>query len=151
MTALVIPNAIGIVTKKEKVRLRCLLCSFQYTFASLISRDSTFDVLMNIWRIAHPGAVMIATSTANGTSRPASVQDGELPKVASAHKETECACGKAGKHYAETALDTILPSSPEKIYNLMFNSGWYRTFLSENQLLRGSLLYVLTYSRHRII
>ncbi|TXT04993.1 hypothetical protein VHUM_03813 [Vanrija humicola] len=124
MTALVIPNAIGVVTGKEK-----------YTFASLISRDSTFDVLMNIWRIAHPDDVM-AASAANGTSRPPSVTDGEAPQAVAAHRRTECACGKAGTHYAEVALDTVLPTSPEKVYNLIFNSGWFRTFLYENQKLK---------------
>ncbi|WOO84709.1 uncharacterized protein LOC62_06G008226 [Vanrija pseudolonga] len=124
MTALVIPNAIGVVTSKEK-----------YTFASLISRDSTFDVLMNIWRIAHPDDVM-APSVANGASRPPSITDCEAPQAIATHRSTECACGKAGTHYAEVALDAVFPSSPEKVYNLIFNSGWFRTFLYENQKLK---------------
>lgn len=93
---------------------------------------------MNIWRIAHPGAVMTQSAAPN-SSRPPSVVDAATPQVAVVHKSTECACGKAGKHYSETALDTTFPSSPEKVYNLMFNSGWYRNFLSENQKLRGRL------------
>lgn len=34
-------------------------------------------------------------------------------------------------------MDTIFASSPEKIYNLMFTSEWYKTFLLENQKLKG--------------
>ncbi|KAL1407061.1 hypothetical protein Q8F55_006474 [Vanrija albida] len=124
MTALVIPNAIGVYTAKER-----------YTFASLISRDSTFDVLMNIWRIAHPDDVM-TPSVANGTSRPPSVTDCEAPQTVASHRTTECACGKAGTHYTEVALDTVFPSSPEKVYNLIFNSGWFRTFLYDSQKLK---------------
>lgn len=81
---------------------------------------------------------MVSSSNANGTSRPASVAEVDAPQTsATTHKRTECACGKAGKHYAETALDTVMPSSPEKIYNLMFNSGWFKSFLSDNQQLKG--------------
>lgn len=97
---------------------------------------------MNIWRIAHPGAEMPSV-IANGTSRPASVVDGGAPAVSAGHhRSTECACGKAGQHYAELALDTTFPSSPDKVYSLMFNSGWYRTFLSDNQKLRGRPLSI---------
>ncbi|BEJ10935.1 hypothetical protein CspHIS471_0103570 [Cutaneotrichosporon sp. HIS471] len=124
MTALVIPNAIGVTTNKDK-----------YTFASLISRDSTYDVLVNIWRIAHPGAEM-PNLVPNGASRPASVMEGSPPAPIATHSSTECVCGKEGQHYSESVLDTVFPSSPDKVYNLMFNSGWYRSFLSDNQKLR---------------
>ncbi|EIW77611.1 GRAM-domain-containing protein [Coniophora puteana RWD-64-598 SS2] len=43
MTALMIPNAIQIKTRQA-----------QYTFASLLSRDTTYDVIFNIWRLARP-------------------------------------------------------------------------------------------------
>ncbi|WVR03539.1 hypothetical protein IAU60_000531 [Kwoniella sp. DSM 27419] len=130
MTALVIPNAIGV-----------------YTFASLINRDSTYDVMMNIWRLCNPNAVMSNASLlqAAGQSRPGSVVGDymERPGAPSAgsggkkgHAPTQCACGRDGKHYSETALETIFPSTPEKVYNLMFNSGWFKTFLSDSQKLR---------------
>ncbi|WVF65961.1 hypothetical protein IAT40_000699 [Kwoniella sp. CBS 6097] len=136
MTALVIPNAIGVTTSNAK-----------YTFASLINRDSTYDVMMNIWRLCNPNAVMSSISLGQGTnlgSRPGSVVGDDVetaPGTASTsnkkgHGPTQCACGKEGKHYSETALETIFPSSPEKIYNLMFNSGWFKTFLSDNQKLK---------------
>ncbi|OCF40765.1 hypothetical protein I317_05460 [Kwoniella heveanensis CBS 569] len=135
MTALVIPNAIGVVTPNAK-----------YTFASLINRDSTYDVMMNIWRLCNPNAVMSSVSLGQGTnlgSRPGSVAGddvGMAPGTASSskkgHAPTQCACGKEGKHYSETALETTFPSTPEKIYNLMFNSGWFKTFLSDSQKLK---------------
>lgn len=76
-------------------------------------------------------------SAPNGTSRPASVTEGSSTAPVAVHSSTECACGKARQHYTELALDTTLPSSPDKVYNLMFNSGWYRSFLCDNQKLRG--------------
>ena len=57
--------------------------------------------------------------------------------TAKGHAKTQCTCGKEGKHYSETALDATFPSTPEKIYNLMFTSAWFKTFLSENQKLKG--------------
>ena len=120
MTALVIPNAIGVYTSKER-----------YTFASLISRDSTFDVLMNIWRIAHPDMEMTSSTAPNGADDAASPDDSAV--------DDSAAKAKGIGHYAEVALDTTFPSTPEKVYNLMFNSGWYRTFMSESQKLRGEL------------
>lgn len=112
----------------------------QYTFASLISRDSTFDVLMNIWRIAHPNMEMTPSTAPTGTDE-ATPEEGsaEVEKGKPlAHKSTACACSKSAEHYAEVALDTTFPSTPEKVYNLMFNSGWYRTFMSDSQKLRGA-------------
>ncbi|WWC58203.1 uncharacterized protein I303_100739 [Kwoniella dejecticola CBS 10117] len=138
MTALVIPNAIQVSTGNAK-----------YTFASLIARDSTYDVMMNIWRLCNPNAVMSSVSL-GGTnmlgSRPGSVVGDEAEGPATAgtggaggskgHAPTQCACGKDGKHYNEIALDTTFHSTPEKIYELMFNSGWFKNFLSESQKLR---------------
>ena len=43
MTAFVIPNAIQLSTRTAK-----------YTFTSFLSRDTTFDVLYNVWRLARP-------------------------------------------------------------------------------------------------
>ncbi|WVQ62718.1 uncharacterized protein L199_000866 [Kwoniella botswanensis] len=139
MTALVIPNAIQVSTGNAK-----------YTFASLIARDSTYDVMMNIWRLCNPNAVMSSVSLANTNnigSRPGSVVgDEDAPAAgggasgggatAKGHAPTQCACGKEGKHYNETALETTFPSTPEKIYELMFNSAWFKSFLSDNQKLR---------------
>ena len=54
------------------------------------------------------------------------------------HAKTQCSCGKEGKHFTETALDTTFPSTPEKTYNLMFNSGWLKDFMSNDQKLKGT-------------
>jgi hypothetical protein len=43
MTAFVIPNAIQISTHTTK-----------YTFAPFLARDTAYDVIFNIWRLAHP-------------------------------------------------------------------------------------------------
>ena len=43
MTAFVIPNAIQLSTRTAK-----------YTFTSFLSRDTTFDVIYNVWRLARP-------------------------------------------------------------------------------------------------
>lgn len=37
----------------------------------------------------------------------------------------------------DTAMDVIFPSTPEKIYNLMFTSGFMREFWVEDQKLMG--------------
>ncbi|WWD22486.1 hypothetical protein CI109_106979 [Kwoniella shandongensis] len=145
MTALVIPNAIGVSTPNAKVSdARWPQADPQYTFASLISRDTTYDVMMNIWRLCNPNAVMSSVSLSQATnfgSRAGSVAGDEAEttnaKPTKGHAPTQCACGKEGKHYSEVALDTTFPSTPEKVYNLMFNSGWFKTFLSDNQKLRG--------------
>lgn len=143
MTALVIPNAIGVSTANAR-----------YTFASFISRDTVYDVMMNIWRLCNPNAVMSALSLSATPSRPGSISGEPASTIATAtpggqgeigggpvgvpgdHKPTQCACGRDGKHYPETALEAIFPSTPEKVYNLMFNSSWLRTFLSDSQNLR---------------
>jgi hypothetical protein len=47
------------------------------------------------------------------------------------HKVTACACGKEGKHYSELAIDVVMPGTPERIYNLMFASGFLKDFMRE--------------------
>lgn len=51
-TAMVFPNAIGIKTLHAR-----------HTFRSLLSRESTYDLMVNIWKINHPSV----KSTVNGT------------------------------------------------------------------------------------
>lgn len=43
MTALIIPNAIQVATLHVK-----------HTFASFLSRDATYDLIVNIWKLSHP-------------------------------------------------------------------------------------------------
>ena len=140
MTAFVIPNAIQLSTRTAK-----------YTFTSFLSRDTTFDVLYNVWRLARPedsydmGASSQRVSLDEGEGDAAAADGtavngaGAVAKKAAAKaKVTQCECGRAGKHYTETAMDAIFPGTPEKIYNLMFTSGFMKDFMRENQKLIGA-------------
>ena len=55
-------------------------------------------------------------------------------------KATTCACGREGKHYSETAMDVIIPGTPEKINTMLFASGFIKEFMSENQKLLGEIV-----------
>ncbi|PPQ66054.1 hypothetical protein CVT24_000236 [Panaeolus cyanescens] len=147
MTAFVIPNAIQITTRQAK-----------YTFASFLSRDTTYDVIYNIWRLARPdentiskrgiaagnGGVGGGGGPGDGGGTPGGGDGGEGPANNSsvpagaksvAHGPTRCACDKDKLHYSETALDTVIPGTPEKIYNLMFASGFMKEFMAGPQKL----------------
>ncbi|KIY51998.1 hypothetical protein FISHEDRAFT_56236 [Fistulina hepatica ATCC 64428] len=130
MTAFVIPNAILVTTRQAK-----------YQFASFLARDTTFDVLYNVWRIARPDNVGLSGEqlltgpagavTAASTPDAVPVDGGTLPKV------TKCLCGTPNHpaHYKEVALETVIPGTPETIYNLMFTSGFIKEFLVKDQKL----------------
>ena len=70
-----------------------------------------------------------------------------------AHAPTQCNCEKGGKpHLATTVMDSTFPGSPEKLYNLIFTSGFMRDFLSNDMQLTGEhstalLLHVRTLAR----
>ncbi|KAI5120801.1 hypothetical protein M0805_002428 [Coniferiporia weirii] len=131
MTALFIPNAIQITTRTTK-----------YTFASFLSRDTTYDVIHNIWRLARPDAESIRSGDASvrvSLEDPRLLQDDESPVGVVprfVNKVTECKCGKEGTHYPETAMSATFPGTPEKIYNLMFASGFIKGFMIEDQKLK---------------
>ena len=141
MTAFVIPNAIQITTRQNK-----------YSFTSFLSRDTTFDVIYNIWRLARPED---ANSVGSGSAGPSVDRIPEATVVASGlngqvlatgnqavvmqNRQTECLCGKEGRHYSEKALEMVVPGTPEKIYSLMFASGWMKEFLVVDQKLFGAL------------
>jgi hypothetical protein len=95
--------------------------------------------MMNIWRLCNPNAVMSSASGERTRSRaPSDAGAVDAPGAGGkGHAKTECACGKEGKHFTETALSTTFPSTPEKVYNLMFNSGFLKEFMSDNQKLKG--------------
>lgn len=142
MTAFVIPNAIQITTRQSR-----------YSFASFLSRDTTYDVIYNIWRLARPddirsirsGQESIEGGSANGSFVPPGV-NGPNGRTSVEHsgvkkaqrKATQCACGKDGRHYPEVAMEATFPGSPEMIHNLMFASGFIKEFLSVNQKLLGT-------------
>jgi hypothetical protein len=145
MTAFVIPNAIQITTRTTK-----------YAFASFLARDTAYDVIFNIWRLARPedglseeeplgrsaldGSHMLETAS---PTESAVISIGEVAPLI--HKVTYCVCGREGTHYSELAIDTVLPGTPERIYNLMFASGFLKDFLRENQKLEGKFLFFLPF------
>jgi hypothetical protein len=137
MTAFVIPNAIQITTRTTK-----------YTFASFLARDTAYDVIFNIWRLARPEDGLSEDETsgrpaldATLTLEPGSPTGSGETSIGSVatptHKVTFCACGREGKHYSDLAIETVIPGTPERIYNLMFASGFLKDFMRENQKLEG--------------
>ncbi|GAA5975614.1 hypothetical protein JCM5350_002669 [Sporobolomyces pararoseus] len=210
MTAYVIPNAIQISTMHAR-----------HTFASFLSRDTTYDLIGNIWKMVHPviptsaglpdhsptgsddeggggppasangddagiasgvekdsgtpgregrgmrkrlkgfrrprggtgessnaggSKVIMEVSepsgsnggkgggtggSGNNSARPGSPNGGEKRQV---HAVTQDTCPTL-KNLKEVCMDTIFPSAPEKIYNLMFTSGFMKDFWTENQKL----------------
>jgi VAD1 Analog of StAR-related lipid transfer domain len=73
-------------------------------------------------------------STIGSTTMPAGTV------VVPVHKGTQCACGKEDIHFTEFIMDTVLPGTPERIYNLMFASGFLKDFMRVNQKLDGKLI-----------
>ncbi|KAH8110583.1 hypothetical protein DFH11DRAFT_1619082 [Phellopilus nigrolimitatus] len=135
MTALFIPNAIQITTRTAK-----------YAFASFLSRDTTYDVMHNVWRLARPDAESIRSGDASARisldDQMALMPNGDSSSLGTSllspvmNKVTECKCGKEGTHYPETAMSATFPGTPEKIYNLMFASGFIKEFMRVEQDLR---------------
>lgn len=133
MTAFVIPNAIQMTTRQAK-----------YTFASLLSRDTTYDVIANIWRLARPEDNVELPDSRNVSTRDmasitTSVSEASTKEypVAGPNKVTHCVCSKNSSHLSELALETVLPGTPDKIYNLMFASGFIKDFMKVDQRLTG--------------
>ncbi|SCV74169.1 BQ2448_6601 [Microbotryum intermedium] len=193
-TAYVIPNAIQITTLHAR-----------HTFASFLSRDSTYDLICNIWRMVHPvvppSAALPDSAGRAGSVHPDSEEedaddDGSQPTKKSSKKRLRGLRKRGGtseerkgdtksftnpgvtstnvngstsrmanpsssspggpsgpskpaavlhavttdrcptlKKLKEVCMDVVFPSAPEKIYNLMFTSGFMRTFWTENQKL----------------
>ena len=192
MTAFVIPNAIQIATLHAK-----------HTFASFLSRDTTYDLIVNIWKLSHPslpqnhtldyldlseeeepaegeddsskarlskrtklrkkflasrgattdggdadtnaeGAETQEKEEKKGDATAAPAASGPAKKVA--HKPTTCPCDKEKAHYQTVALDAVYPAKPEKIYSLLFTSGFMKDFWTGNQKLTGECLRLSTHS-----
>lgn len=194
-TALVIPNAVLIATMHNR-----------NTFASFISRDMTYDLIVSLWRNSHPVVPASAAlpdsadiieddddefaqshneeHTGNeadtgrkkrkmrkgrfkkmkGGNRQNSTIEGEgegentrgleppaapkgraslgntsiKPAATVQHPPTTCNCATTGTgHFANTVMDATFPGSPEKLYNLMFTSGFMKDFLTQDMKLTG--------------
>ena len=194
-TALVIPNAIHIATMHSR-----------NTFASFLSRDMTYDLMVSLWRNQHPvvptsaalpdtvvtdeedefglitnddegqeagrkkrkmrkgrfkklknggGAMspadeedtaLAGATGATGLANPAGVsaprpsmtgsQLGRAPQAVHAPTTCNCVAGGGG-HFSNVVMDLTFPGSPEKLYNLIFTSGFMRDFLSNDMGLSG--------------
>lgn len=205
-----IPNAIHIATMHSR-----------NTFASFLSRDMTYDLIVSLWRNQHPEVPASAAlpdaaaatddeeeyggmsnadehgndagdaapqrkkqktprkagrfrrnkATSNATPAAIALIEGEVDGKQSivavtngrtggggggggsrtempaskkqaatpvAHAPTQCNCEKGGTpHLATTVMDSTFPGSPEKLYNLIFTSGFMRDFLSNDMQLTG--------------
>jgi hypothetical protein len=130
----------------------------QHTFASFLSRDTTYDVIHNIWRLSHPHlpSGKGAPSDEAGSRRQSNAGEGLTDVIgrsaspdsggnsgakgpaAARRQPTTCACLRKGEHYPEVAMDAVFPSSPEKIYNLIFTSGFSKDFMVNDQKLMGA-------------
>ena len=143
MTAFVIPNAILITTRTSK-----------YTFASFLSRDNTYEVIHNSWRmsgadISGNGGGSMRTSFDSAESGRTGMEairengvdvnktEGGKRVPSKPPKVTTCQCGKDGSHYSEVAMEAVFPGTPENIHNLIFASGFIKDFMREDQKLIG--------------
>ncbi|KAL8280088.1 hypothetical protein RQP46_007418 [Phenoliferia psychrophenolica] len=187
MTAYVIPNAIQVTTLHAR-----------YTFASFLSRDTTHDLICNIWRMVHPVVPPSASlpdnvNDSDDDDDPAnSIDSHDTPDEAATKRSRRRLRGLSGasrrradtgtssnaggtgtggagtaadklarpapgsprtsrgdlkvhpqtvdtlptlKNLKEVCMDTTFPSAPEKIYNLMFTSGFMKDFWTNNQKL----------------
>jgi hypothetical protein len=73
--------------------------------------------------------------------RSITMDESHSPSVNVSHKKrrhtSTCDCLTKGEHYPNVALDTTFTGSVEKIYNLLFTSGFMRQFLEENEKCTG--------------
>lgn len=134
MTALFIPNAIQITTRTAK-----------YTFASFLSRDTTYDVIHNVWNLARPDTESILSASSQPVLDPNFINtpDGhsDLSRQLSPFTKspTACECSLSGSHYTNTCMQAVFPGTPEKIYNLMFTSEFIKDFWRNEQNLKGKI------------
>jgi hypothetical protein len=129
MTAYVIPNAILVTTYGS-----------EYTFASFLTRDTVYDLMHSLWHPYQPAADQIEAAGNDDVGKKDAETNGtDQDTTQVKHKATECACAKDGQHYSTVVADYILPGTPEKIYEFMFNSPFMNDFLINNQKLQGLL------------
>ncbi|KAI8331870.1 GRAM domain-containing protein, partial [Chlamydoabsidia padenii] len=144
-TAIFIPNAINITTSDNS----------KYLFASFLSRDQAFNLMMDVWK--YNRSLTEATSLNTGSSfssssgmvsddeetvseeeddQPGEKEEASLPaatiKSSKLVKEkTECACGD--DHYSTTVMDQVYDGTLEAMYSLLYTSGFMKKFLTEDE------------------
>jgi hypothetical protein len=122
-----------------------------------------YDVIHNIWRTARPegstfgdnsAAVSVDDFTSNrasldglptarseipnGARRRSSEHGRALSRTLSGKGPTQCACSRDGQHYPEKIIECVLPGTPDKVYTLMFASGFMKEFMRDEQKLIGN-------------
>lgn len=131
MTVFVLPNAITVTENVNK-----------HTFASFLSRDTTYDVIHNIWKHSQPlGESTEEDAAEEVPSRLPTTHWGAFGLAGGSEgpkrRVTHCTCSKSGAHYPNVALEAVVSGTPEQIYNLMFLSGFIKDFMSQDQKLFG--------------
>lgn len=134
MTALIIPNAIQVITTQSR-----------HTFASFLSRDATFELMGSIWHIARPPGMVpthgltldvtmpplddLSDGTKVGSQDSSSALSHSSPVLSKKvdHSPTQCDCSPE-EHYKEVIWDATYPTSPEKLYNILFQSDFLKDF-----------------------
>ncbi|CAO3613727.1 unnamed protein product [Mucor fragilis] len=71
---------------------------------------------------------------ANGASSSATenAKEGDA-KSQQVHDKTNCECSTNNEHYPNVVMDQVYNGTLEKIYNMLFDSGFMKKFLVENQ------------------
>lgn len=136
-------------------------CIRQYLFSSFVTRDASYDLIVDSWRgenssayesmladqaessgLAGPDETVVAASPSpaatpkTASSAPASgglpTKEGSAAVTTKApHASTDC----SGNHFKETSLDVRFPSDPIKIYELLYhNSEFLQTFWKTQKL-----------------
>lgn len=135
MTSFVIPNAILVATRDNK-----------YSFSSFVSRDTTYDVIRNIWQVARPASAMPSTDVVRRQDEHVwrgTLGSGDAPAAAdrvtaAPRKATMCECGKADMHYSAAVIEAVFPGTPEHMFNLIFASGFTNGFMRDDQKFMGA-------------
>ncbi|KAI0244582.1 hypothetical protein L0F63_006593 [Massospora cicadina] len=119
-TAFVIPNAIQIITLDQK-----------YFFTSLLSRDSAYNLLYELWFRKCPNRATDPIKL-NPQLAEAKAEPGGESASAGAGVNTLCACLKASSHPGTISIDTVYPMSLESYFGLVFgpDTSFLVTFLS---------------------
>ncbi|KAK0549187.1 hypothetical protein OC845_003230 [Tilletia horrida] len=96
--------------------------------------DTTADKDGDVSKSSSVGGGGGGASGTGSTSGGATGAGSSTPKKA-AHRATTCACEKKKEHYSTVVMDAKFPAVPEKMYNMMFTSGFMKDFWQSNQKL----------------
>ena len=124
MTAFVIPNAIQITTRGAK-----------YTFTSFLSRDTTYDVIYNVWRLARPEDSSIGSQLGSARESLEANHDGPASGGVSS---AEMANGSASPTHRRSGLRNRAPIEAPTIRSIAACEGTARCVRQSGEgVLRG--------------